>query len=61
MSLILNQVTIQQQLFPDFDGTIKSLGAWGGDFIMVISHQNPTDYFKQKGFETILNYNDMIL
>ena len=61
MSLILNQVTIQQQLFPDFEGTIKSLGAWGGDFIMVISHQNPTDYFKQKGFETILTYDDMIL
>ena len=61
MSLVLNQITIQQQLFSDFEGAIKSLGAWGGDFIMVLSPENPTFYFKQKGFDTILNYDNMIL
>jgi hypothetical protein len=26
--------TIKESLFSDFDGIIKSLGAWGGDFVM---------------------------
>ena len=34
MTKILNQNRIQDQYFPDFEGQIKSLGAWGGDFIM---------------------------
>ncbi|MFT6748973.1 MAG: hypothetical protein ACJAQ1_000901, partial [Flavobacterium sp.] len=39
----------------------KSLGAWGGDFVMIISENNPKSYFKAKGYETILTYNEMIL
>lgn len=61
LSSILEMQTIQEALFSDFKGIIKSLGAWGGDFVMVISEKDPTNYFSQKGFETILNYNDMIL
>lgn len=53
--------TVKQRLFPDFNGTLKSLGAWGGDFIMAISKENPTDYFKDKGYNTILSYDDMAL
>ena len=61
MSNILELQTIKESLFPDFDGVIKSLGAWGGDFVLVIARENPTDYFKEKGFETIVSYQDMIL
>ncbi|MBX9886390.1 MAG: GHMP kinase [Flavobacteriaceae bacterium] len=61
LSHLLETSTVQENLFPDFDGTIKSLGAWGGDFVMVISETNPKDYFKSKGFETVLSYNQMIL
>lgn len=61
MSLLLEQQTIQELLFPDFDGVIKSLGAWGGDFVMVVSKENPEYYFKEKGFSTILRYKEMIL
>jgi hypothetical protein len=61
MSLILEMETIKESTFPDFDGVIKSLGAWGGDFVLAISKDNPTDYFIQKGFETIIPYKDMIL
>ena len=57
----LNQTPIQQQLFSDFDGTVKSLGAWGGDFVLVLSKTDPTEYFKAKGFETILTFEEMIL
>lgn len=61
MSNILEMNTIKESLFPDFNGVIKSLGAWGGDFVMVISIENPSDYFEGKGFRTIVSYKDMIL
>lgn len=61
LSEILEIETIQQQLFIDFSGAIKSLGAWGGDFVMVVSESNPEEYFKNKGYETVLKYDEMIL
>jgi mevalonate kinase len=61
ISLMLKQPTIKQLLFPDFDGTIKSLGAWGGDFIMVLSPVNPKSYFEQKGYSTVISFSEMIL
>lgn len=61
LSNILELKTVKEALFPDFDGVIKSLGAWGGDFVMSLSKENPTDYFKSKGFEIVIPYNEMIL
>jgi mevalonate kinase len=61
ISSILQIKTVKQALFPDFNGTIKSLGAWGGDFVLVISEDNPYAYFASKGFETIVPYREMIL
>ena len=61
MSAILETPTIKESLFPDFRGTIKSLGAWGGDFVMVLANDNPTEYFAQKGYTTIISYDEMIL
>ena len=54
--------TIKEKLFPDYTGgSIKSLGAWGGDFIMVSSLNKNLDYFKSKGYNTIIKYKDLIL
>ncbi len=61
LSNIMEIKTIKEIAFPDFDGTIKSLGAWGGDFVMVLSKENPKDYFASKGYDTILSYDEMIL
>lgn len=60
MSVILETHTIKESLFPDFNGVIKSLGAWGGDFVMAIATENPTDYFISKGYETIITFREMI-
>lgn len=57
---IIEQKTIKELLFGDFEGSIKSLGAWGGDFVMVTSRENPSDYFKSRGFETIITYSELI-
>ncbi len=50
--------------FPDYQGEIKSLGAWGGDFVLATSEMSDTEtksYFKNKGFETVLKYNEMVI
>jgi len=61
MSKILELPIVKDNLFSDFEGSIKSLGAWGGDFIMAVSKNNPIAYFENKGFKTIIPYKDMIL
>ncbi|ENA1801839.1 GHMP kinase [Flavobacterium psychrophilum] len=61
ISKILEMQTIKEVLFPDFDGAITSLGAWGGDFVMAISKNNPIDYFSTKGYDVVLLYDEMIL
>lgn len=61
LSNVLEQSTIKESLFPDFDGHIKSLGAWGGDFILVASETNPTDYFKARHLNTVLTWEEMVL
>lgn len=61
LSNILEIKTIKEIAFPDFNGVVKSLGAWGGDFVMAISKENPQAYFNSKGYETILSYDEMIL
>jgi hypothetical protein len=61
LSELLETKTVKTTLFPDFDGAIKSLGAWGGDFVMVVSQNNPKHYFTSRGYETVLLYDEMIL
>lgn len=61
ISKIIKQKPVKERLFNDFNGGIKSLGAWGGDFILVASKNNPEAYFKKKGFDTIVTYQNMIL
>ncbi len=61
MSTVLERKTIKESLFPDFNGSIKSLGAWGGDFVLAVSEENPTSYFERKGYKNIVSYKEMIL
>ena len=61
MSEILETITIKEAFFYDFKGIVKSLGAWGGDFVLLVSKDDPSGYFKERGFETILSYDEMIL
>ncbi len=61
LSKLLKTPTIKSQLFQDYPHTIKSLGGWGGDFVLATGTQKEIEYFKNKGFYTIVSYNDMIL
>lgn len=53
-----------QKRFPGFEGVLKSLGAWGGDFILAATEwteDQAKDYFKRKGLEVIFGYKEMVL
>lgn len=53
---------IKRDLFPSYNGTIKSLGAWGGDFILVTGESGYIEkFFKSKGYNSIFKYSDLIL
>lgn len=59
---LTQQITVQERLFPDFPGQIKSLGAWGGDFVWAIS-EAPADrvkeYFLDKGLKVVFPYHEL--
>jgi len=61
ISKIIQNKPIKEILFADYFGAIKSLGAWGGDFVLVTGNENTATYFKQKGFDTVIPYKEMIL
>jgi len=63
VSSSLNLTKVQDELFSDYWGAIKSLGAWGGDFVMVTSDrsvQETKDYFNKRGYTTFINYDEII-
>jgi mevalonate kinase len=46
----------------DFWGEIKSLGAWGGDFVLATSARSAAEthaYFIEKGYTTVLTFNEL--
>jgi mevalonate kinase len=61
ISKLIGMQPVKSLLFKDFEGSIKSLGAWGGDFVLTTSNVNPLSYFKNKGFETVIPFDQMIL
>ena len=49
--------------FIDFWGEVKSLGAWGGDFVLVTSARSEAEtraYFAQKGYEVCWPWQKMV-
>ncbi len=61
---LLDMEPVLSKLFRDFKGGIKSLGAWGGDFVLAATEENKKyvlDYFHSKGMEIIFEYEDLIL
>lgn len=64
MAKSLKVEKVKDELFSDYWGSMKSLGAWGGDFALATSDKSAADtttYFKDKGYSDVLTYNDLIL
>ena len=60
LSEVLGLPTVKAALFPDYPFAIKSLGAWGGDFIMATGNDQTPHYFKSKGYEVVIPYEKMV-
>lgn len=62
ISKLLKQKPVQEKLFSDYSaGIVKSLGGWGGDFVLVTAQKaEDLDYFDKMGFSTIFKYEDLI-
>ncbi|SCY44518.1 Mevalonate kinase [Nonlabens sp. Hel1_33_55] len=58
--LILMQ-PVKKAQFPEYVGAIKSLGGWGGDYVMVTGDEIAQQYFVGKGFTQIYSWNDVVL
>lgn len=59
---ILGRESVQKTVFSDFDGTIKPLGAWGGDFVLAASQAGDEavkNYFRAKGLEVVFTWDEM--
>ena len=56
---MIKKTSVKKLKFQDFKGEIKSLGAWGGDFILASGLDSPS-YFKSKGYKTIIKFDDMV-
>jgi mevalonate kinase len=62
MSQNLAMKSVKEE-FSDFDGAVKSLGAWGGDFALVaspLSYDEVKDYFAKRNYKTLLKYSDLV-
>lgn len=63
MSRCLEQPPLKSH-YSDFQGVIKSLGAWGGDFFLAateLSEKEVKDYFCKKGLNVVIKYDDIVL
>ena len=61
ISQLINTPKIKTSLFADYPGTIKSLGGWGGDFVLATGGEKEREFFREKGYDTVVGYSEMIL
>ena len=63
VSKIIQIKTVKSLFFSDFNGSVKSLGAWGGDFVLVAteaSEEYVRNYFITRNLNTIFRYDEII-
>lgn len=61
---VIDWKPIGDDRFICFNGVVKSLGAWGGDFLLVATPGNKEyvhRFFEQNGLSVIIPYRDMVL
>lgn len=52
--------TVKEKIFSDCPSFVKSLGAWGGDFVMSAKFGDYKNYFWEKGFPTVFEWENII-
>ncbi len=63
LSRLLGEIPVNDSIFKGLPGYVKSLGAWGGDFVMITWQDEAGKLFsllKQKGMNTVFPYDKII-
>lgn len=58
---LIGATPVKERLFPDYKGAIKSLGGWGGDYVLATGTLDSMNYFKSKGYNEIYNWDEIVL
>jgi mevalonate kinase len=63
LSPILGREKLKDHIFADYKYSVKSLGAWGGDFILATFREvkEAKEYFEMKGLETMFTYEELVI
>ena len=60
----LKQMKVRDILFADYWGVVKSLGAWGGDFVLMTNERSEEElktYLATKNITTVFKWSEIIL
>ena len=60
LSDFLEIPTVKEKYFKNCPSFVKSLGAWGGDFVLASKFGDYKAYFKKQGFDKIFSWNELI-
>ena len=61
---VIQKKPVKQELFSDFPGEVKSLGTWGGDFVMMTfegDEQELIDYLRQRKLDKLFSYREIAI
>jgi hypothetical protein len=64
LSRLMDIIPVRESQFGNFPGEIKSLGAWGGDFVLAASEENDNvvrDYFNRKEMTPVFSFDKIVL
>jgi mevalonate kinase len=64
MSEVLGLPIVKETTFKDFPGSVKSLGAWGGDFVMMTWEDDIEElkqYLQTKNLDVVFAFDEIVL
>ena len=64
LSGVLRRKSIKTLNFSEFNGWVKSSGAWGGDYILALTEEDEKsvkEYFTEKGFKQVIKLNELMV
>ena len=59
ISKLIGIPPVQETTFSDYEGVVKSLGAWGGDFVLACGPKTSKAYFSAKGYAVCIPYSEL--
>lgn len=62
MGKVLGRTPVAETRFANYPHAVKSLGAWGGDFVLAqVLEASDLQWFKERGFSTVLPWSDCVV